>query len=734
MRRIFTRIKLWSAALVLTISALLPLPLKAAGCNDIDVIYARGSGQITSATSGQAGYEAERDALFSKLHAAFDGNQNLNVSYQDLAAGMAGTSGNYPAVGIGGTNDPITSFLNMLNAASTLFDESKLSTYGNSVSGGVNLLLEYISNNSRVCPNTRYVLAGYSQGAQVMGNALSDSRFSAYLNNISYTALMGDPKFNQGTDASSAGVTQDVAWYRGGSNTNQNNIGGVLKARYPYMPNSLLYRVGSWCLNGDAICSNSNPNPNYLALRNNTAHGQYASAQNNTINDAVFEIASQVKSDLTELGGKAITTNLSSNIYKICNNAKQDIAILMDNTPAMAARAAFYQNMAVNVRNILQTSCDTRAAVVSFGLATDAQNPQILNGFTRDPTTNATSLLNTRANSTSTILAPTKVRQAMDLALDYLPWRQDAEKAFIIISPSIGDGYTAGARDYVSMDNLLKDSLTQQITQKARKIGGVGVHYARVINSGQSFNQSYESVPYSYYAALANILGGDINMGLSYLNNPFPLGDQDTWTQWNRYSLAYLSYQLLMQPKATLSPNSVIGTVNTPITLSLSNVLPGSYWSTGQISGYNWDLNCDGDFRNDGYYTQSITFTPTKVQSCYGAVYTLWNYPLGNGNDYSSRRYIPFKIDIKDQAPPTPEPTPQSSSEPTPQPVPNHRPALDVKKVMAILKLKARYICYTASHQLKGGLKCSNINFKKASRLSNFLSSSWLSAYWRHWF
>ena len=64
--------------------------------------------------------------------------------------------------------------------------------FGASVRDGVNNLRAYYDDVMAKCPNTRWVLAGYSQGAMVVAEALK--AFAA--DRVIYVGLLGDPELS----------------------------------------------------------------------------------------------------------------------------------------------------------------------------------------------------------------------------------------------------------------------------------------------------------------------------------------------------------------------------------------------------------------------------------------------------------------------------------------------------------------------------------------------------------
>lgn len=112
--------------------------------------------------------------------------------------------------------------------------------YRRSVEQGVGNLLSLVRSEINQCPGQQIVLGGYSQGAQVVGNALQQMN-SQELASITYVGLFGDPKFNPASFAARGSF---------------DNRPGVLEARRSEFPLALKGRISSWCRKHDGICQN----------------------------------------------------------------------------------------------------------------------------------------------------------------------------------------------------------------------------------------------------------------------------------------------------------------------------------------------------------------------------------------------------------------------------------------------------------------------------------------------
>lgn len=141
--------------------------------------------------------------------------------------------------------------------------------FGKSKNAGVSNLVNYYRNVMRRCGRTKWVLAGYSQGAMVVAEAAR--QFNA--SDVVYLGLFGDPQLNlpEGKGLSPLACSgRNLSVYRVNV-PNCRTHTGVLGARKPYVPGKMsALQVGLWCNNDDFICG-STSNPAKLS-----GHMQYA--------------------------------------------------------------------------------------------------------------------------------------------------------------------------------------------------------------------------------------------------------------------------------------------------------------------------------------------------------------------------------------------------------------------------------------------------------------------------
>lgn len=210
----------------------------------------------------------------------------------------------------------------------------------------------YLNSLHQQCPDTRIVLAGYSQGAQVIGESLKVI-MPDIQKKIDFVALFGDPKLHlpegNGLFAPACFGKDYSPWRR--TIGNCYTSGGSLGARAdPYIPRTAENKTGLWCLKSDFICGSSR------SLTDNSGHKRYAD-KNSSIDEAVLEIARILK---TSLPKKPKPPTPPSNPIPapepepiidvrpfIDNVAGADVMFVMDNSPSMAPLR--YNNTIKNV-------------------------------------------------------------------------------------------------------------------------------------------------------------------------------------------------------------------------------------------------------------------------------------------------------------------------------------------------------------------------------------------------
>ena len=249
-RKIKVKIKLVTAAVVITIASALPVSntnVRAASCPDLKVIFARGSGAEVETNDD---YIEFRDKLTEKLVAL-----NLNYEFEDLA---------YPAVGIG-----IDNFNVLVGAAVSAGNAYE---FGDSVERGVEMLTHEVNNT---CIATKFVLAGYSQGAMVVSKSLPKLNAEKVI----YAATFGDPKIYL---PEGKGPIPDACLGINFSNYREYVpdcmvYTGLLGGYVPYQPAEFIDKLGTWCNGADIFCSTG---VSIAAHTSYVEQGRYADAAN----------------------------------------------------------------------------------------------------------------------------------------------------------------------------------------------------------------------------------------------------------------------------------------------------------------------------------------------------------------------------------------------------------------------------------------------------------------------
>lgn len=215
-------------------------------CDDLKFIFARGSGLTMNASQEFLTFKAEVETMLASA------TKSVRYSIFDLGSDTSIVDA-YPAAAIvPGFNDQF--FDDLSTVVGAYVSAGEYFEYGQSVDNGVAELLGNIRNTLKTCPSTRFVLSGFSQGAQVVGETLQYLN-SAEQNTIVYSALFGDPKLNlpEGAGIFPKACDGQHSVYRVWS-PNCYASSGILRARDPYLPDGLLSKTGIWCNAFDAIC------------------------------------------------------------------------------------------------------------------------------------------------------------------------------------------------------------------------------------------------------------------------------------------------------------------------------------------------------------------------------------------------------------------------------------------------------------------------------------------------
>ena len=226
----------FSSALAVCITSLTPLASvnsKAVECKDIQVVFARGSGEKAKTNIN---YQKFKDNLVGVL-------QSANKSYDFYDLGESNQyKYQYPAVNVE----------NLGAIADTYIHAGKNDYFNNSVTTGIKEMQTLYQEITHRCPNTKFILGGYSQGAIVMSRAIR----TLDPEKIIYLSTFGDPKLHL-----PEGEGKDKPCYHGVQSDYRINVPdcdvehGILGAQKPYLPNAKFSgKIGTWCNSGDFMC------------------------------------------------------------------------------------------------------------------------------------------------------------------------------------------------------------------------------------------------------------------------------------------------------------------------------------------------------------------------------------------------------------------------------------------------------------------------------------------------
>lgn len=515
----------FAAALLLILGLVVPTGAAAAvsvkggaasGCPPYEVIGARGSGQDEKSQESNMGPE---------VHDFFVSLQWL------IGAGVVKGHGvKYPAVNV-----------KSLDGAGAGLHIGFLGKYTGSVRDGTKAAEARIRERHADCRGTRFILAGYSQGAQALGDVLERSDLRKW---VVAAAFFGDPYFN--ADSWSARGGFDPAAF------------GVFGPRKKEWDPALHGRVVSYCHFHDLICNVSNRHTvlgREVYIRNPAnvsfvAHGTpaYRLTANGGLGDA-------------GLAARDVARALGFIPSPIPYSGPLDIAFAIDSTGSMADEIEEVKdNVSALVQQIAAIDPDYRLALVDYKDTPDED-----------------SAYQSRLDVDFTTDIPLFQRQLN--ALEAEGGGDDAESVYSGLMTALNLGWRAGAKKIVVQigDAPAKDpEPITGLTLRAIQLKALAVDPATIdtIQSGD------EADTRASFSAIASATGGQF-VGLpdsSDLTGLVPAIANDV----RRNTLA---------PAAVLvAPSRAIA--GRPVTLSAA----ASRDIGEAIAGYDWDFTGDGVF------------------------------------------------------------------------------------------------------------------------------------------
>lgn len=515
------------AALTLTIPPAAAADPATEACAPVESVFARGSGQGLN--------NSEEDRFVSQIRARLSSPATLH-HYELGNGGVDGFS--YPAVPVG-TDKGWESIWNTLGAGVSGgggFD------YGASVNEGVDELNAYLTKRAAACPDAHFVLGGYSQGAQVVGEAYNEKLSDNLRGRVVYQALFGDPRTYL---PEGEGLLSTPPYCRGAAEASEWRFDvpdcfvsqGSLGPRIPYLPAGFTSTTGLACARVDFVCGSSR------VFWENEGHMNYW-GDNQSIDKAAAEIAKRLKPLLP-------AEQVNDTVALPPSGATGlDVVFLVDSTGSMWGRIDATKAFAAEMADTIKANRG-RVALVEYKDAGDQFSARILSGFQEDTREFSTQL--------STIYAsgggdrPEAALHALMTAFNGLEWRNGATKAAVVLTDA--DYHDPDLVDGTTLDAVVKRSL---------EIDPVNV---------------YPVVPFyfsNFYSALAGRTSGQVIVDS---------GD-------TKAALTTALTRIQDRPVPLLAHPEYYAMPGQQVTFDASS----SYSVSSNIVKYDWDYNGDGTF------------------------------------------------------------------------------------------------------------------------------------------
>lgn len=394
------------------------IPVQAGSCPELRVVFARGSGGERWKDKNYLEYKKTIEAKLKTV--------KLNYEFIDL---------DYPAVGIG--LDKLGVTLGAYIGAGEAYE------FGDSVNTGVNNLVKLVNGAS--CPQTKYAIGGYSQGAMVVSKALKKLKSDRVI----YAATFGDPKIYlpEGKGLMPAACSgKNLSDYRMYVPDCQ-AYKGLLGAYIPYEPENFAGKVGTWCNKRDIFCSSHFNMSDHLAY----------------ISENLYEDASHVIFDkITKAFG--LENHVSS---------PHDTAILIDSTGSMSSMIDEYKAEALRLAQ--ETfAAGGRVALYDYRDLDDPYTPVQHCSFETCTVEKFTSELDTIQVDGGGD-TPESLLSASFHVMSSLKWKRGSTKSLVVLTDA----------DFLSPD---RDGMTfDEVVKLSKKIDPVNFY---IITNG-SYGDSY---------------------------------------------------------------------------------------------------------------------------------------------------------------------------------------------------------------------------------------------------
>lgn len=545
-------------------------------CKMATAVFARGSGQEINQQSSET--SRFRDQLENRI-----GVDNIN--FYELGSEQYGGY-QYPAVNVG----------NVLNgnAIGAKLSGGMGNDYGRSVEQGVKELQAFLKERHQRCSQEFFILGGYSQGAQVIGQAMSGID-SSVKNKIVFSAMFGDPKLHlpegEGFNPPACRNENLSVYRREIANCDVDN--GSLGARKPYLSAEDGSKSGLWCLGKDYVCGS------YKLVWETSGHMEYGK-DNGPIDAAAREAAERLKqatigASAEEINDKPTNNNLGT--------AGTDVVFVLDTTGSMSPyidqTKQFIRDYSAKIKEL-----NGRVGLVLFRDLGDEYTAKKVSDLQSDTTDLLGELELASAEGGGD--DPEAALHAIMTALNTMEWQTGATKAIILLTDA-----TFHAPDQVD------GTTVDMVVKRSLEIDPVNVY---------PLISEYDK---DFYTELADQTSGQV-----IVNN----SSDETVT-----ALTIALTKIKNRPNVKLKINDYRAEIGQTVTFDASD----SYVVDANITKYEWDFNGDGTI-------DQITDTPVTSHVYNEKFDGVMQVRVWADNDTVSNFSTTVKIGVQTEKPATP--------------------------------------------------------------------------------
>lgn len=501
-------------------------------CATVEAVFARGSGQGVG--------EGEAQRFFSQLSSRVASPLTVNP-YELGSQNVDGFQ--YPAVKVDGWE--------FGTGVDAKISSGGAFRYGKSVNSGVDELDRYIAKRIAKCgASTRFILGGYSQGAQVIGETYVEKLSNAERDAVVFNVLLGDPKLYLpegerplfGTAPACTGKYTKSEWRRDVPVCETDN--GSLGARKPYLPAAFISSTGLWCADADFVCGSRK------FFWDNEGHGTYkneGAGIDKGVREGVDRLRAVVPAESAD--------HLDVTFYPVRSGTTGlDVAFVIDSTGSMGGQIDAAKGIASALASFVQANRG-RVALIEYRDAGDTFTARVLSPLT-DGTADFTSQLESIEVDGGGD-TPEALMHALTTTFNGLTWRPGATKAAIVLTDA----------DYHDPD-LVDGSTLASVAKRSLEIDPVNVY--PVVSAYMA----------DYYKPLAEATSGKV------------IADSGDTTAALESALSVIEER----PVPTLEFNRYSGPVGSTIRFDAT----GSYSVSSEIVKWDWDWDGDGTYDREG--------------------------------------------------------------------------------------------------------------------------------------